>query len=134
MKTFRSASSAGIVKCFRYQVLPVHIDFSPSASDFVRCEYVSTSLNVWGVLTFAQAVSSKAGACAPTTSCRMNFQPTLKLNLVRGLGSSAGPPSGSGAPPAPPEPTLASPGAPPAPVSPPPPEVEPVVIEPVVAS
>src|SRR5207302_2776515 len=53
----------------------------------------------------------------------------------RGLGSSAGPPSGSAAPPAPPEPTLASAGAPPEPVAPPPPDVEPpVVIEPVVAS
>ena len=62
----------------------------------------------------------------------MNFQPTLKLNLMRGLGSSTGPPSGGGTiPPAPPTPVPASPGsAPPAPVLMPP---APVAGPPVVA-
>src|SRR6266542_3382071 len=66
------------------------------------------------------------------TSCLMNFHPVLKLNLMRGLASTAGPPSGAGKPPAP-EPALPPGPAPPAPAFVPPLPVvaPPVVPEPV---
>ena len=44
----------------------------------------STSLKLCGVLTVVQLESSKAGASAPPTSCRMNFQSKLKFSFSRG--------------------------------------------------
>ncbi len=73
MRPFRLASS---VKCLRYQESPSQGGITGmSVANPTQSTNSSTSLKVCGRDTSVHVESSNAGACAPATSMRMNFQP-----------------------------------------------------------
>src|SRR3954452_17139946 len=81
MKTFLLALSRGIVKCFRYQAMPVD-------RSLMSLRKASSSFHACGVVTGRHFESSNAAELAPAGSPTSRSQSELKLYLVRGAAAN----------------------------------------------
>src|SRR5438270_10659695 len=79
-KTFLPMLSAGILKCFLYQAMPVE-------RSLMSLRKASSSFQACGVVIFFQPLSSKPGFSAPAGSPTNRRQSELKLYLARGLSA-----------------------------------------------